>query len=162
MVTQVLDRMIKVTNATAGFIMLWNDVVECFECKIALPEFPPVHVLANNSMLSRYWLNIDIPVTQETSEDFIAPNELGFNLPSVMYTPLIVKVEDPNQGYRKVNRVTGVYVLVSPKPKAFTLQHINLSKSVADQVSQAVINSRLMMENEARREHGLVYVTADL
>ncbi len=162
MVTQVLDRMIKVTNSTAGFVMLWNDVVECFECKIALPEFPPVHVLANNSMLSRYWLNIDIPVTQETSEDFIAPNELGFNLPSVMYTPLIVKVEDPNQGYRKVNRVTGVYVLVSPKPKAFTLQHINLSKSVADQVSQAVINSRLMMENEARREHGLVYVTADL
>lgn len=161
-VTQVLDRMIKVTNSTAGFVMLWNEVVECFECKIALPEFPPVNILANNAMLSRYWLNLDIPVTKETCEGFISTQELGFDIPSVMYTPLIVKVEDPNQGYRIVNQVTGVIVLVSPQPKAYTLQHINLSKSVADQVSQAIVNSRLMMENEARREHDLVYVTANL
>ena len=161
-VSQVLDRMIKVTNATAGFVMFWNDVVECFECKIALPEYPPVQVLPNNSMLSRYWLNLDIPVTQDTSQDFIAPTELGFNLPSVLYTPLIVKEEDSKQDYKIINRVAGVLVLVSPQPKAFPVQHINLSKSVADQVSQAVINSRLMMEIDARREHGLVYVTADI
>ena len=162
MVSQVLDRMIKVTDATAGFVMLWNDVVECFECKIALPDFPPVTLLSNDSLLSKYWLNLEVPVTKDTSENFMDPLDLGFNLPSVMYTPLIVKAEDPNQGYRKIDKVTGVAVLVSSNPNAFNLQHINLSKSVADQVSQAIVNSRLMMENEARREHGFVYVTANL
>ncbi len=161
-VSQILDRMIKVTNSSAGFVMLWNDVVECFECTIGLPELPPVTFLPNNSHLAKYWMNLDIPVTQNTSDKFVEPIELGFNQPSVMYTPLIVKVEDPIQNYKTVNKVAGIAVLVSPQPKAYSLQHINLSKSVADQVSQAIVNSKLNMENQARREHSLVYVTPDL
>ncbi len=161
-VSQVLDCMIKVTKSTAGFVMMWNDVVECFECKIALPEFPPITVLDKNSSLSQYWMSLDIPVTQSTTENFVEPNELGFNQPSVMYTPLIIKLDDSKQFVNNNRKVAGIAVLVTPKPNAYTLQQINLSRSVADQVSQAIVNSRLIMENEARREHGLVYVTADI
>ena len=160
-ISQVLDRMMKVTNATAGFVMMWNDVVECFECSVGIPERPPVTNLSSYSLLARYWQNLDIPVTPTTADNFVDTRELGFNLPSVMYTPLIVNQQ--NSFYNdRVKSVVGIAVLVSPVPNAFTLQHLNLSKSVADQVSQAIVNSRLLMEKEARRQHEQVYVTADI
>ena len=161
-ISQVLDRMMKVTRATAGFVMMWNDVVECFECNVALPEYPPVTDLSSNSILARYWQSLDIPVTPTTAEYFVDTKELGFNQPSVMYTPLIVNQQDSNMDNTRMKKVVGIAVLVSPQPNAFSLQHINLSKSVADQVSQAIINSTLLMEKEARRQHEQVFVTADI
>ena len=161
-VSQVLDRMMKVTKATAGFVMMWNEVVEHFECNVGLPELPPVTVLKSDSVLAKYWQNLDIPVTPDTTDYFVDTSELGFNLPSVMYTPLIVNSQNSIHDNNRVKSVAGIAVLVSPVPKAFTLQHINLSKSVADQVSQAIVNTKLLMEKEARREYEQVYVTADI
>ncbi|MBQ2592731.1 MAG: cyclic nucleotide-binding domain-containing protein [Candidatus Riflebacteria bacterium] len=161
-ISQVLDRMMKVTKATAGFVMMWNEVVECFECTVGLPEMPPVTSLSAYSVLSRYWQNLDIPVTSTIADNFVDTRELGFNLPSVMYTPLIVNQQNSSFNNNQMKNVVGIAVLVSPVPNAFSLQHINLSKSVADQVSQAIVNSRLLMEKEARRQHEQVYVTADL
>ncbi|MBR4328658.1 MAG: cyclic nucleotide-binding domain-containing protein [Candidatus Riflebacteria bacterium] len=161
-ITQVLARMMKVTNATAGFVMMWNEVVECFECIVGLPEKPPVTSLSAFSALSRYWQNLDIPVTSTIADNFVDTRELGFNLPSVMYTPLIVNQQNSSFNNNQMKNVVGIAVLVSPVPNAFSLQHLNLSKSVADQVSQAIVNSRLLMEKEARRQHEQVYVTADL
>ena len=161
-ISQVLDRMMKVTKATAGFVMMWNEVVECFECTVGLPEMPPVTSLSAYSVLSRYWQNLDIPVTSTIADNFVDTRELGFNLPSVMYTPLIVNQQNSSFNNNPMKNVVGIAVLVSPVPNAFSLQHINLSKSVADQVSQAIVNSRLLMEKEARRQHEQVYVTADL
>lgn len=160
-ISQVLDRMMKVTRATAGFVMMWNEVVECFECCVGLPELPPVTSLSSSSVLSRYWQNLELPVTPTTDESFVDTRELGFNLPSVMYTPLIVNQQDSSFNNERGRTVAGIAVLVSPTVNAFSLQHINLSKSVADQVSQAIVNSRLLMEKEARRQHEQVYVTAD-
>lgn len=162
-ISQVLDRMMKVTGATAGFVMMWNEVVECFECTVGLPELPPVTSLSSFSVLSRYWQSLDFPVTPTTAADsFVDTRELGFNLPSVMYTPLIVNQQNSSFDNDRGQNVVGIAVLVSPVPEAFSLQHINLSKSVADQVSQAIVNSRLLMEKEARRQHEQVYVTADI
>ena len=161
-ISQVLDRMMKVTNATAGFVMMWNEVVECFECTVGLPERPPVTSLSSYSLLTRYWQNLDIPVTSTSADNFVDTSELGFNLPSVMYTPLIDHQQNSSIDNGRAQNVVGIAVLVSPVPNAFSLQHINLSKSVADQVCQAIINSRLLMEKEARRQHEQVYVTADI
>jgi CRP-like cAMP-binding protein len=161
-VFHILDRMIKVTKASAGFVMMWNEVVGCFECKAAIPEFPPIPVLNFDSKLAQYWQKLDVPVTSAISDSFVDTSELGFKIPSVMYTPLIVKQEDPNQEYKRVKFVTGVSVLVSPEPNAFSMQYLNLSRSVAEQVSQAIANTRFIMENEARRQHEQIFVTADI
>ncbi len=160
-VTQVLDRLIKVTKSTAGFVMMWNDVVECFECNVALPVFPPVTTLHKDSSLANYWLKLETSLTKETASDFVLTDELGFNVPSTMYTPLFEQIKDFTHN-NIVNKVSGIIVLISNKENAYNLRQINLVRSVADQVGQAIANSRLLMENEARHEHNLVYVTADL
>lgn len=162
LVHNVLDRTIKANKATAGFVMIWNEIVECFECKIALPEFPPLTVIGKDTNLVKYWLKLDDPVSSSFTDDFVSTDELHFSMPSVMYAPLITQSEDSQNNYRITKRVTGVVVLVSDKPNAFAMSQINLTRGVTNQVSQAIANSSLLMENEARRNHNLVYVTADL
>jgi CRP-like cAMP-binding protein len=161
-VSEVLDRMIKVTKSTAGFVMMWNNIVECFECSIGLPEVPPITILHNNTALCRYWMNLDLPVTSNITDGFVDTEELGFKMPSVMYTPILAKKSKITDDENNNKEVIGVAVYVSTKPNAYSLDLINLSRSVTEQVSQAIINSRLIMENEAREQHELVYVTADL
>lgn len=162
LVSEVLDRMIKATKSTAGFVMMWNDIVECFECSVGLPEVPPITILNNDSALSKYWLSLELPVTSNITDSFVDTGELGFNMASVMYTPILAKKAHITDSDTTDKEVIGVAVYVSDKPNAYSLELINLSRGVTEQVSQAIINSRLIMENEARREHNLVYVTADL
>lgn len=160
-VTQILDRMIKATGASAGFVMMWNNIVECFECQCGLPEKPPVCALQAGSPLTNYWRNLDLPATPEMNEDFVGTQELGFGMADVIYVPLKVFEEDSSRGYERVKRVVGVAVLVSNTPKNFTLQKITLLRGIADQVSQAIANTKLMQENDSRRDFNQVYVSAD-
>lgn len=161
-IAQILDRMVKDSHATAGFIMMWNHIVECFECQVGIPEMPPVKGLQIGSPLSRYFRELNLPATSEISEDFVGTSELGFQTPSVIYVPFKVYEEDPEHGYEKVRRVVGVAVLVSNKPNAFSLSQINLLRGISDQVSQAIANTKLMQENDSRRDFAQVYVSADL
>lgn len=161
-ISKVLDRMIKSSKASAGFIMMWNNIVECFECSIGLPEYPPIVRLEKDSVLSRYWQTLELPVTPESTDCFVDTKELGFGMPSVVYVPLTVFEEDAARGYERVKRVAGVVVLVSNNPKTFSLQKITLLRGIAAQVSQAIANIKLMQENESRRDFNQVYVSAEL
>ena len=41
----------------------------------------------------------------------------------------------------------------------FTLSNLTLMKGVAEQVAQALLNAKLLQENESRRAYEQVYVT---
>ena len=161
-ITQILDRMIKASGASAGFVMMWNNVVECFECQVGLPEKPPVTVLAPQSSLAIYWRNMSLPVTVDINEDFVDTTDLGFKMESTIYVPFKVFEEDQIQGNERVRKVVGVAVLVAPQPKVFSLQKITLLRGIADQVGQAIANTKLMQDNDSRRDYNQIYVSADL
>lgn len=160
MAQRILDRLVRTLGASGGMVLLWNEIVECFECHTALPEMPLTTAISSDCELALFFHGLTGPCRSNRNQVTSEERELGIDRPSVAFAPLITDYHDMRTGER-AKKVTGIIVLTSDKPDYFTLPHLTLLEGVAGQVSQALLSSQLLQENESRRTYSQVYVTPD-
>jgi len=141
-------------------VLLWNEIVECFECHTALPEMPITTAISSDCELAVFFRGLTEPCRNNRAQVTSEERELGIAQPSVVFAPLITDYHDMRTGER-AKKVTGVIVMTGDQPDYFTLPHLTLLEGVAGQVSQALLSSQLLQENESRRAYSQVYVTPD-
>lgn len=158
----ILKRLVKALAAEGGYVLLFNEIVDCFECHAAVPQMPVITAFAVGSDLVGQLCELKEPVRQNRASGLSAHDaELGINCPSVLIAPLITDHLDYRSGEMQ-KKVTGAIVLTHSAEDHFTLPHLTLLEGVAGQVSQALLSSQLLQENESRRNYEQVYVTPDL
>ena len=157
----ILNRLVKALGATGGLVLLFNEIVDCFECHAAVPQMPVTTAFNMACELVMQICELKEPVRQNRSGG-LAPQdaELGIDCRSVLIAPLITNHLDYRSGETQ-KRVTGAIILTNASEDHFTLPHLTLLQGVAGQVSQALISSQLLQENESRRAYEQVYVTPD-
>ncbi len=162
---QILDQLIKSTNSESGMILLWNEIVECFEIQSSQNYVQDLEmdmsILGGTSELSQLLLGLTAPFVLEAEEHFEIMRKLGVACNSLVCAPLITDYSDPNLDYQYVKRVSGIIIIGHTHKNHFTLSNLTMLTGVADQVAQAMLNAKLLQENESRRAYEQVYVTPD-
>ncbi len=158
---KILDRLIKSTGAEAGVILFWNEIVECFEIETILGNKNETLATAFNghSKFSEFLLGLKDPFVTDENHKFVEIKETGLDCKGMVYVPLLTDLLDLNDPYKYVKKVTGVIILGHSNLNHFTLSNLTLMKGVAEQVAQALLNAKLLQENESRRAYEQVYVT---
>jgi CRP-like cAMP-binding protein len=160
---KILDQLMKSTNSESGMILFWNEIVECFEVQVAqnyeLDTQIDMSAFAGTSEFSQFLLGLSEPFVPKSEEQFETMKTVGFCCDGLAFVPLITDYSDPNLDYQYVKRVSGIIVLGHSNGEHFTLSNLIMLKGVADQVAQAMLNAKLLQENESRRAYEQVYVT---
>lgn len=158
----ILNRLVKALGAEGGCVLLFNEIVDCFECHAAMPQMPVTTAFSVSSELIGQICELKEPARQNRINSLSPQDtELGINRPSILIAPFITDCHDFRSGEMQ-KKVTGAIILVHDSADYFTLPHLTLMEGVAGQVSQALLSSQLLQENESRRAYEQVYVTPDL
>lgn len=158
----ILQRLVDALGAAGGLVLLFNEIVDCFECHAAVPLMPVTTAFSVNTELVGQICALKEPARQNRSNSLSPQDaELGINRQSVLLASFITDCHDYRSGEMQ-KKVTGAIILVHDTADYFTLPHLTLLQGVAGQVSQALLSSQLLQENESRRAYEQVYVTPDL
>ncbi len=154
----ILETVVRALGAQGGFILLWNEIVECFECHAAMPGPLAENVVPGNCRLSEYIFSLTEPSRHSEPQRLSEGCAVDLNGADVLFVPLITDCNDAASNFQTVKRVAGAIVLTNDKPGFFTLPHMTLLQGVAGQVSQAMLNNKLLQENEARRAYNQQFI----
>jgi CRP-like cAMP-binding protein len=80
-------------------------------------------------------------------EPFKACDRLGFETGSLLVSPIILE-----------NQLLGLIILGGQEPEQFDLNMLNLSRGVARQTAQAILNARHREEQQAKSRHSRQFV----
>lgn len=83
----------------------------------------------------------------DEAEPFKSCPRLGFETPSLLVSPIALE-----------NQLLGLILLGGNEPNQFNLDALNLTRGVARQAAQAIVNARHREEEQARSRHSRQYV----
>lgn len=157
---EILTCMAMAVGAEKGQVIFFNDIVDCFEVAVAIDEIPIDYVINKETELAQFWLSIS-----ESEYCFSASFEpdlkkINMNCDSLVVVPVIADCQIADESCSK--QLLAVILLSHSTLDYFNLSHFTLFDGVAKQMSQALLSSKLLQENESRRIYEQVYVTPDL
>ncbi|MGD2048684.1 MAG: ATP-binding protein [Chloroflexota bacterium] len=149
---QVLDRVIRFTQADRGYILLHNDQEGTFEVAAACHSdggpslsdaVPAGHILIDRALETGNVLSIEDVAADEQFQEFLDDNE---DLASILVAPLQIDAQ-----------AKGIIYIESHLREAFSTREARFLKAVANQLAMAVDNERLRqavtIANRAKNEY---------
>jgi CRP-like cAMP-binding protein len=118
---RILERLVRTLGVKSGAVLLWNEIVECFECHAALPSLGGSLVFAAGSPLAGMIGGLDEPCRKGPIAASDEEKQIGLDCASVVYVPLITEHVDMRFGDERQKKVTGVIILADDRRDYFTL-----------------------------------------
>jgi CRP/FNR family transcriptional regulator, cyclic AMP receptor protein len=149
----ILQQLASATAADWGLLLLCSQFSDLLELRaqVNLALTPGQKQAASNTggflgpalQQAQDWLVADF----DTQQQFKSCQRLGFETPSMLLSPISLE-----------GKVLGLIVLGGEQREHFDLNALNLTRGVARQAAQAIVNARHREEEEARSRHSRQFV----